>query len=119
MSTLREIIERDGWTSGVHRNPDNGAVCIITAVEEAAMAGGGRAAYRAAYRDYLLALHQAMAESPGARTAGSPASREDWELAELIISHNDHHVRSQDDALAWARSAQRIMDNRVQDAPRA
>ncbi len=106
MTTLREIIERDGWTNGMHRNPDSGAVCIITAVDEAAKAGGGKAAYR----DHLLALHQAMAESPGARTAGNPAGREDWELAELVISHNDHRVGSQDEALAWARSAQRIMD---------
>ena len=113
MNTLREIIERDGWTNNMHRDPGSGAVCIITAVDEAARAGGDTDAYR----DHLLALHQAMAESPGARTAGNPAGREDWELAELIISHNDNCVRSQEEALAWARSAQKIMDSGPQDAP--
>jgi hypothetical protein len=112
MTTLREIIERDGWTNGTHRHPDSGAACIITAVDAVTRAGGGRAAYR----EHLLALHQAMAESPGARTAGNPEGREDWELAELVISHNDRRVRSQEEALEWARSAQRIMDRGLRQA---
>ena len=105
MSTPRQIIERDGWTGGMHRNPGSGGVCILTAVCEAA-AGPGE------YREYLIALHQVMGRSPGTRTISRPEDREDWEIAGLVVDHNDRGIGGTAQALAWAEEAERIVESR-------
>ena len=105
MPTPREIIERDGWTGGMHRDPVSKAVCILTAVDEAA--DGGEE-----FREYLIALHQVMGRSPGTRTMSRPEERENWEIAGLVLDHNDRSIGGTAQALAWAEEAERIVESR-------
>ena len=103
MPTIEAIILRDGWCRGTHRDPDTGRVCILTAADEAA-------ADSRQHRELLVALHAAMAHDPGARRMSDPERREPWELAGLVQAHNDNRIRSQQEALRWARRAQRSLE---------